>query len=164
MSKAGGAPQRVLAVWCPDWSPAVPEDGPEARAFEQVAGVIAEFCPRVEVVRPGVCAIGARGPSRYFGGEEALARKITDAVTALGVGCRAGVADGLFAALLAARAPRGRAAPARARAAGRAAAAAGPPAVIVSPGRTPAFLAPHPVSVLDSAELATCCRGWESGR
>ena len=156
MSKAGGAPQRVLAVWCPDWSPAVPEDGPEARAFEQVAGVIAEFCPRVEVIRPGVCAIGARGPSRYFGGEEALAGKITDAVTTLGVGCRAGVADGLFAALLAARAPAGRAAPARAGAAGRAAAAAaaGPPAVIVPPGRTPAFLAPHPVSVLDSAELA----------
>ena len=39
--------------------------------------VVEEFCPRVEVLRPGVCAIGARGPARYFGGEEVLARKIT---------------------------------------------------------------------------------------
>ena len=42
--------------------------------------VVEEFCPRVEVLRPGACAIGARGPARYFGGEEALAGKIIEAV------------------------------------------------------------------------------------
>ena len=74
------------------------------RAFEQVVAVVEEFCPRVEVLRPGACAIGARGPARYFGGEEALAGKIIEAVTGGGFACQAGVADGLFAAQLAARA------------------------------------------------------------
>ena len=89
-----GAPRRVLVVWCPDWPP---EEGAAARAFEQVVSVVEGFCPRVEVLRPGVCAIGARGPARYFGGEEVLARKIIDAVTRRGFACQVGVADGLFA-------------------------------------------------------------------
>ena len=162
-----GTPQRVLAVWCPDWPPDAPDTGPEARAFEQVITAVEEFCPRVEVVRPGMCAIDARGPARYFGGEEALAGKITDAVAALGIACQAGIADGLFAAQLAARVPAG-AGGAEARCGGsgdrprqkvidprihhltgRAVAWAGVPGVIVAPGRTPGFLAPYPVSVLD---------------
>ena len=114
MGRAHGAARRVLAVWCPDWPLGTPESGPEARslepearAFEQVVAAVEEFCPRVEVVRPGTCAIGAAGPARYFGGEESLVRKITDAVTALGFACRAGLADSLFAAQLAARVPAG---------------------------------------------------------
>jgi protein ImuB len=101
-----------------------------------VVAVVEEFCPRVEVLYPGACAVGARGPARYFGGEDALARKIIDAAAGRGFACQVGVADGLFAARLAARAAR------EAR-----------PAV-VAPGETPAFLAPHPVSVLDHPELA----------
>jgi protein ImuB len=169
-------PQRVLVLCCPELcspeaggrearggegrggegrgrSAATPDRG-AARVFEQVIALLAGFCPAVEAVEPGVCAFGARGPARYFGGETVLAGKVIAAVADVGVEGRIGVADGLFAALLAARAPAGRAAPARAGAAGRAAAAAGPPAVIVAPGRTPAFLAPHPVSVLGSPELA----------
>ncbi len=96
--------------------------------------MVEEFCPQVEVLRPGVCALSARGPARYFGGAEALARKITAAVARRGFGCRVGVADGLFAAQLAAQ--------------------AGPSGLVVAAGRTPAFLAPHPVSVLGSPELA----------
>jgi len=157
MSKARGGPRRVLAVWCPDWSPDAPVAGPEARAFEQVVSAVAEFCPRVEVVRPGICAIGAEGPARYFGGEEALVRKITDTVNALGVVCRAGVADGLFAAQLAARFPAW-AAPSgagpRAGPSGAGPSGAGPSGVVVTPGRTAAFLAPYPVSVLDVPGLA----------
>ena len=120
MTAAGRASRRVLVVWCP--------------AFEQVVGVVEEFCPRVEVVRPGVCAISARGPARYFGGEEVLARKIIDAVTRRGFACQVGVADGLFAAQLAAQAASA--------------------VVIVVPGETPAFLAPHPVSTLGDPDLA----------
>src|ERR1022692_199309 len=143
-----GTARRVLAVWCPDWSPGTPDAGPAARAFEQVVSAVEEFCPRVEVVRPGICVIGAAGPARYFGGEEALARKITDAVTALGFACRAGAADGLFAAQLAARVPAGGADQVPSRV------PSGLPGTIVPPGRTPAFLAPYPVSVLDVPELA----------
>jgi len=121
-------------LWCPSW-PQTGEDA-DARAFEQVVAVVEEFCPRVEVLRPGACAIGARGPARYFGGEVALARKIVEAVTGLGITCQAGFADGLFAAQLAAR--------------------AGAPgaAIVVAPGQTREFLAAHPVGVLGSEELA----------
>jgi protein ImuB len=145
MTAAGDAPQRVLVVWCPDW----PAQGGEAdaRAFEPVVTAVEEFCPRVEVLRPGACGIAVRGPARYFGGEEALAAKITDAVARRGVACQAGIADGMFAARLAARAPRPAARPAPRP-------AARPAPLIVAPGGTPAFLAPHPVGSLDIPELA----------
>ncbi|MGE5287108.1 MAG: DNA polymerase Y family protein [Micromonosporaceae bacterium] len=106
----------------------------ETRAFEPVVTAVEDFCPRVEVVRAGVCAIGTRGPARYFGGEEALAEKITHAVAGQGFTCRAGIADGLFAARLAAR--------------------AGQAGVVVPRGGTPRFLAPHPVWLLEDQELA----------
>ena len=138
---------RVLAIWCPDWPEPGDADPAAARAFEQVVATVEEFCPRVEVLRPGACAIGARGPARYFGGEQALATKITDAVTGRGFACRVGVADGLFAAQLAARAPR----PGGEGAGGSDTVGAG---VIVAPGETPAFLAPHPVGCLGNPDLA----------
>ena len=75
--------------------------------FDQVLTAVTAFCPAVEAVEPGVCAFGARGPARYFGGETALAGRIIAAVADLGVQARVGVADGLFAAQLAARAARG---------------------------------------------------------
>jgi protein ImuB len=133
MTPADGAAPRVLVVWCPAWERGAE---PDARAFEQVVTLVEGFCPRVEVLRPGVCAISAREPARYFGGEESLAEKIIDAVACLGVTCQVGVADGLFAAQLAARTPW----PGR--------------AVIVAPGATPAFLAPYPVGSLGQPELA----------
>src|SRR6266699_398410 len=169
MGRARGAARRVLAVWCPDWPLGTPESGLEERSFEreeqsfeQVVAAVEEFCPRVEVVRPGTCAISAAGPARYFGGEESLVRKITDAVTALGFACRAGLADSLFAAQLAARVPAGAGASAAAETAARVPAgtavrASGRVALsglIVAPGGTRAFLAPYPVSVLDIPQFA----------
>ena len=160
---APGVPRRVLVVWCPDWPPdedggraravraagPAPDAGPAAREFEQVVSVVEGFCPRVEVLRPGACAVGACGPARYFGGEGALARKIIDAVTGRGFACQVGVADGLFAAQLAAQAAAqtGETAP-------TGPAVAVDAVVIVAPGETPAFLAPHPVSVLGDPDLA----------
>jgi protein ImuB len=135
-------PARILAVWCPDW----PEEGPAestaagARAFERVVTAVEAFCPVVEVIRPGWCVLGARGPARYFGGEEALARQIAAAVAARGYPCHTGVADGQFAACLAARAAGG--------------AGAGDAAVVVPPGGTRRFLAPYSVHVLASPVLA----------
>jgi protein ImuB len=137
LKPVGDAPPRVLVVWCPDWPDPGAESG--ARAFEQVVASVEELCPRVEVLHPGACAIGARGPARYFGGEEILARKIIDAVACCGFACQIGVADGMFAAQLAARAPRAEILDA---------------ALIVAPGETPAFLAPQPVGSLEDPELA----------
>jgi protein ImuB len=124
----------VLVVWCPAWADGDAEQ--DAKAFEPVVALVEGFCPRVEVLHPGACAIGARGPARYFGGEEVLAKKIIETAADHGFTCQVGVADGLFAALLAARAAR------QAR-----------PAVVAS-GGTPAFLAPFPVSSLGNPELA----------
>jgi protein ImuB len=139
-------PPRIMVVTCPELrSPELGRpglagagtSGPDpvaARLLERVIAVVTGFCPKVEVVEPGVCAFGARGPARYFGGETALATRIIAAVADLGVEPRVGVADGLFAALLAAR-------------------TVGPILVIPS-GETAAFLAAQPVSVLADQDLA----------
>ena len=169
MTAGGGWPERVLVVWCPGWPEAGQETGtagddagPDGRAapgagkrapeFGPVVSVVEEFCPRVEVLRPGACAIGVRGPARYFGGEGALAAKIIDAVAGGGVACRVGIADGLFAARLAAE----HAPPAWRDRDARPAPAASPvhpgAATLVAPGRARAFLAPFPVSVLDGPD------------
>ena len=110
------------------------------------------FCPAVEAVEPGVCAFGARGPARYFGSETALAGRIIAAVAELGIESGVGVADGLFAAHLAARA---------AWEAPRAGTVC--PVLVISPGRTPEFLARQPVSVLAGPEAAASRGGTDRG-
>jgi protein ImuB len=127
-----------------------------AELFEQVIAAVTGFCPKVEAVEPGVCAFGARGPARYFGGEMALAGRVIAVVAELGVESRVGAADGLFAALLAARGidapdvglPRAgppHAGPPHARRS---------PVLVIPPGRTAEFLARQPVSVLEDQDLA----------
>ena len=109
---------RTLVVRCPRHD----TDG-DARAFEPVVRTIETFVPGVEVVRPGLCAFGTRGPARFFGGDELLVTRLR---RSLPDGAQVGIADGIFAATLAARLD-----------------------AIVPPGETPAFLAPLPVAVLD---------------
>ena len=135
---------------CPDENPRDPWDFATARLFEQVIAVVTGFCPKVEVVEPGVCAFGARGSARYFGGETALAARIIAAVADLGVESRAGVADGLFAALLLLAA--GAADPAST--ASPADPASSNAILVVPPGETARFLAVQPVSVLADQDLA----------
>ena len=99
---ATDTPPRVMVVTCPDLCDLDP-DPQTAQRHERVIAAVTGFCPDVEVVQPGVCAFGARGPARYYGGEAALAARIISALAGLGTESRTGVADGLFAALLAAR-------------------------------------------------------------
>ena len=125
---ATDTPPRVMVVTCLDLHSASLSAGPDretARRHERVIAAVTGFCPDVEVVEPGVCAFGARGPARYFGGETALAARITATLADLGEHSKIGVADGFFAALLAAR--DGRAVPG---------------------GGAARFLATQPVSVL----------------
>jgi hypothetical protein len=133
--------QRVLVVWCPDLLEEQ-EDGRRRRAFGRVAEAVGVFSPAVEMVRPGVCAVGTRGPSRYFGGDDRFAGLVADSVAGVdgvtpGVGVTAGVgvADGLFAGVLAAR-------------------AGGTGPMVVPAGGVPDFLGPWPVAVLERPELA----------
>jgi protein ImuB len=137
---------RVMVLYCPGLA------GPRtARAFDQVLTAVTAFCPAVEAVEPGVCAFGARGPARYFGGETALAARITAAIADLGVESQAGVADGLFAAYLAAHAAGAPHAPGAARAD---TASGICPVLVIPPGRTPEFLARQPVSALAGQDAA----------
>jgi protein ImuB len=137
---------RVMVLCCPGLSAS---GRPAAQVFEQVIRAVTAFCPAVEAVEPGVCAFGARGPARYFGGETELADRIIAAVADLGVQAQVGVADGLFAAQLAA------AQVAAAQVAARGARAArARPVLVIPPGRTAEFLARQPVSVLAGQDLA----------
>jgi protein ImuB len=116
----------------------------DARAFEPVAGSLDAVTPGVEVTAPGTVAFATRGPSRFFGGDDALAERVAWIVGgALGGRwpVHVGVADGAFAALLAAHGAHRR----------------GRSHVVLAPGATPAFLASHPTScvleVLEEPEL-----------
>lgn len=108
----------------------------EARLFEPVAAAVAALTPLVEVVRPGLLVFDALGPARYFGGEASLHQHVTAAATRAlpSPSCPApmvGIADGRFAAVLAAR--QGAIVPIRSSA---------------------GFVAPLPVSVLGRPDLA----------
>lgn len=135
---------RLLLVECPGLVEDATDPDPDAapatlRTFARVVQALAEVCPWIDPVRPGVATLPIRGPARYFGDEQAVLARVAEVVAgAAGTGAtgavdlvRQGVADGLFAAGLAARA-----------------------GVLVPPGETPAFLAPWPVAVLGDADLA----------
>jgi protein ImuB len=124
---------RVMVVRCPQLCE-LADARAAARLFDQVLAAVTRFCPKVEAVEPGVCAFAARGPARYFGGEQALADKIIAAVAGLGLQPKAGIADGLFAARLAAQGPR--------------------QVAVIPPGGSAGFLARHPVNVLEDQDLA----------
>ncbi|ROO89314.1 protein ImuB [Actinocorallia herbida] len=98
-----GQRRRDAQRLCPDLVVVERDLDAEGRAFEAVAAAVAELTPRVEVVRPGVCAIPARGAARFHGGEEALRITVQDAVVEAGHDCGVGIADGMFTAELAAR-------------------------------------------------------------
>ncbi len=91
---------------CPDVAVLERDPDREARLFEPVAASLEGLTPRVEVAGPGLVAFPTRGPSRFFGGDEALAARVLDDVLPVMAGrgeVRVGVADGIFAARLAAR-------------------------------------------------------------
>ncbi|HUR76608.1 MAG TPA: hypothetical protein VMZ22_01575 [Acidimicrobiales bacterium] len=146
-----GMRRREAQGRCPSAQVLAVDDGADARAFEVVAAIVEELCPRVEVVRPGVLAFASRGPSRYFGGDAALAAQIRDVVLdavqskldlAVGRGPGVGVADGNFAASLAARAAYS--APER--------------VLIVASGKSAEFLAPMPIAAIGDAAIADVAR------
>ncbi len=121
----------------------------DARRFESVVSALEQFTPRVEILGPGRCSFPTRGPSRYFGGDTSLGEQVASVVDSeiahvfgesdCPPGFRAcvGVADGLFAASLAAEilssAPSGRSDRSH---------------LVVPANTSNKFLAPMPVSAL----------------
>lgn len=133
---APGLRKREAQSRCPRLIVVDHDPGRDTRAFEPVVAAIEQVVAGVEVVRPGACALAVPGPARYFGGEERAAERIVEQIAQeCGVEAQAGVADGVFAAELAARAGR-----------------------IVAPGRTPAFLSGVDVGALARPELTSRLR------
>ncbi|MDW3849187.1 DNA polymerase Y family protein [Micromonospora sp. BRA006-A] len=131
-----GLRRREAQGRCPHLTVVDHDPGRDVRAFEPVVAAVEEVVAGVEVIRPGACATAARGPSRYLGGEEAAAERIVEHVAqSCAVESQAGIADGVFAAGLAAREGR-----------------------IVAPGGTREFLAARPVEALGRPALADLLR------
>ncbi|WP_431943658.1 DNA polymerase Y family protein [Micromonospora marina] len=131
-----GLRRREAQGRCPHLTVVDHDPGRDVRAFEPVVAAVEEVVAGVEVIRPGACATAARGPSRYLGGEEAAAERIVEHVAqTCAVESQVGIADGVFAAGLAAREGR-----------------------IVDPGGTREFLAARPVEALGRPALADLLR------
>ena len=114
----------------------------DARAFDPVIGCLEALIPGIQVIRPGMCALKARGPTRFYGSEPAAAEKLLDRLETFDVpGGRVGVADGPFAAEQAARSS-----PAQTR------------ILVVPPGESAEFLAPFSVDTLEQPTLADLLR------
>jgi protein ImuB len=150
-----GLRRREAEARCPGLVIRPVDTAGEARAFEALSRAVEVLAPRLALDRPGLLFVPTRGPSRYFGGDEAFAARVLAKVAAVlvgearsgageevgagdGVDARIGVADGVFAARLAAR---------RAKPGGE--------AFVVPAGESAAFLAPWPVRVLDDDDLAS---------
>jgi len=98
-----GMRRREAQSKCPELAVFGEDQGRDARLFEPVAASVEELVVGVEVVRPGLVAVPVSGAAGYFGGEEKLAELLVDHVSgSTGVECQIGIADGLFAATLAA--------------------------------------------------------------
>lgn len=120
-----GMKRRESQARCPGLHVAAADPGRDARVFEPVAGAVASLIPLIEVLRPGLVVIPARGAARFFGGEERAAEKLVDAASSVGAESLAGVADEVFTAALAARS-----------------------GIVVPPGGSPEFLAPLGIAQL----------------
>jgi protein ImuB len=138
-----GMRRREAQATCSDLHIATNNPERDRLMFESVVRAVCELVPLVEVSTPGVILLATRGPSRYVGGDDALAQRLhgitRDALLLLADGrpisFGVGIADGRLTALVAAHAANGRYA-------------------VVDPGESARCLAQLPVSVLaDFAEI-----------
>ena len=61
------------------------DEAAEARVFEPVVAALEAIAPGVEITRPGLAAIGVRGPTRYFGGETGVLHALSRGVAGIPV-------------------------------------------------------------------------------
>ncbi|MFV0632690.1 DNA polymerase Y family protein [Demequina sp.] len=126
-----GMRRRLAQRACPELVILAHDEGRDARDFEAVAAAAEDVVSGVEISRPGLLMIPAHGAARFHGSEEALAEELVSAVAEL-AGCESsvGMADGLLAAVLAART-----------------------STMVLPGQSEAFLRPASIEVLALAAM-----------
>ena len=131
-----GQRRRLAQSLCPAlrFLPADPRR--DERAFLPVLRTLEEHVPGVQLLRPGLAALRARGAARFYEGEEQAARTLLSVLTEHGhTGARAGVADGLFTAEQAAR--------------------RADPCLVVDPGSSAAFLSPLSTRALGDEGIAS---------
>ncbi|UDY37002.1 DNA polymerase Y family protein [Dermatobacter hominis] len=144
-----GLRRREAQARCPSVELHERDESQEARAFERVLIALEDLAPRLEVVEAGRCLVPTRGPSRYHGGDRALAEKVVRVVRTAGADDEAGgpvpfavgvgIADGPRAATLVAE-----------EALRRAVERGDPAPVVVGPGATASFLSSLPVARLST--------------
>ena len=133
-----GMRRREAEALCPSVVTLLADPGAETVAFEPVARAVEDLVPRVEVAAPGLLFVPVAGAVRYYGGEGSLADAVVGSVADVaGPGARVAIADGPFAARMAATV------------------ADGGPLVVDD---TAGFLAGLDVSVLDVGELTDTFR------
>lgn len=154
-----GLRRREAQARCPSVELHDRDDQREGRAFEPLLVALEDLAPRLEILEPGRCLIPTLGPSRYHGGDRALAQRALIAVGRAmaavgdaplgaeagvgvggggGVGVGVGIADGPRAALLVAD-----------EALRRSVTGGDPGVIVVAPGGTAAFLASMPIGRLE---------------
>jgi protein ImuB len=147
---AVGQRRREAQARCPALLVLDHDPARDARAFEPIVATLDALTPRVELTEPGQVAFPTRGPSRFFGGDGPLARRAQALVAGALVGpapaastarrsdpdVRVGIADGAFAAALAASA-----------------APSDPATLVVPAGASAPFLAGLPTAALDRPAL-----------
>jgi protein ImuB len=126
-----GDRRRAAQGMCPELLVLDPDPDRDGREFDAVVRVVGELAPRLEVVEPGWLSLAARGPARYYGGDQAVADRIVASVAEWGAArgvsgspFGVGVADGRSASAIAARLASRR--PAR--------------TLVVPPGGSPGFV------------------------
>lgn len=121
-----GMRRRHAQETCPELVLLPADPGRDARGFEPVAAAAETVVSGIEIARPGLVLIPSRGAERYHGSEQALAAELVEQVAGgTGYEAQVGIADGVGAAVLAARVP-----------------------AIVPAGGTAAFLAPRGIAEL----------------
>jgi protein ImuB len=124
-----GMKRRTAAALCPQAQIVPADQVRDSRGFERLAMVVHTLAPGVELLRPGLMICPAAGASRYYGGDETFAEHLlTEVAAQVGTEAWVGVADGLLAAILAARDGR-----------------------VVARGESRRYLAPRPLSDLGVA-------------
>lgn len=121
-----GMRRRRAQECCPELALLDADDARDAREFEPVALAAETVVAGIEVARPGLLLLPSGGPARYHGTEERLAQVLVERVAAdTGHESQVGVADGILAAVLGARA-----------------------SLVVPAGTSRAYLAPRPLGEL----------------
>jgi hypothetical protein len=127
--------EQLLAIWVEPLALEQP-DGSTLRDTSTLLDALDAFCPFTEVVRLGLYVLPLRGPSRFFGGDDAVMDLVRRSVfDVVGETPKLGVAEGLFCAELAAHRE-----------------------LIVPLGTSDAFRRAQPLEVLGRKDLTTTCQ------